>query len=558
MMLPVLFLLQANFETSILTMSFGTPNSYLEEQTVQPLSIDSSATAVPVFIGYTEKAIDVDGNNLTNVLTPVGSLLGYETYFGGAKYHNPEVYVDIEGKVVKITAAEVSNHLYRSIDLYFRNGGGNCYILSVGDYSAAVSMDHFVNALSTLKNEEGPTLIVLTDAVNLTDADYYMLCKSALAQCNELKDRFVILDVKNNDVTAFRENIGADNLNYGAAYYPYLNTTLSNPYDELKVSVRHSYGLFEKENSIRVTCAGPSGDGAAVAVTDTVSRQTDMPSISVDENKITLAVGGGSGSAPSAIVNAWEKVVERGNFHVEVAGTGSAFLSSQADDFKYDQELAKLGEDRIKIDNPPVYDNVVTALSQDKLILPPSGVVAAAYSKTDIGSGPWKAPANVIISDVTGPVEHIDNAGQESLNVSPDGKSINAVRSFANQGTLIWGARTLDGNSKEWRYISVRRLFIKVESDVRRSTAFSVFEPNNAFTWLKIKTMLIAYLDELWSVGALNGSTAEEAYFVRVGLGETMDDRDILEGHLNISVGIAAVRPAEFVAMTITHVLREA
>ena len=539
-------------------MSFSTPNSYLEEQTVQPLSVDSGATALPVFIGYTEKAVDIHGNSLTNVLTPVGSLLDYESYFGGAKYHNPEVYVDIEGKVVKITDTEVSNHLYRSIDLYFRNEGGNCYILSAGNYSAEISIDHFVNALSVLKNEEGPTLIVLTDAVNLSDADYYTLCKSALAQCNELKDRFVILDVKNNDVTAFRDNIGTDNLSYGAAYYPYLNTALSNPYDELKVSVRHSYGLYEKENSIRVTCAGPSDAGAAITVTDTVSGQTDMPSVSVYENNITLVVGRGSGSAPSAIIDAWEKVVERGNFHVEVAGTGSVFLSQQGAEFKYNQELAKLGEDRIKIDNPPVYDNVVTALSQDKLILPPSSVVAAAYSKTDIGSGPWKAPANVIISDVTGPVERINNAGQESLNVSPDGKSINAVRSFTNQGTLIWGARTLDGNSKEWRYISVRRLFIKVESDVRRSTAFSVFEPNNAFTWLKIKTMLIAYLDELWSAGALNGSTAEEAYFVRVGLGETMDDRDILEGRLNISVGIAAVRPAEFVAMTITHVLREA
>ena len=532
-----------------------------------------------MFIGYTEKAIDIHGNNLTNVLTPVGSLLDYESYFGGAKYHNAEVCVDLEGKVVTITDTETSSHLYRSIDLYFRNGGGNCYILSVGNYSASISIDHFVNALSVLQNEEGPTLIILTDAVNLSDADYYTLCKSALAQCNELKDRFVILDVKDNDITAFRENIGADNLSYGAAYYPCLNTTLSNPYDELKVSVRRSYGLFEKENSIRVTCASPGaaitvtdtaapaalnpdieapGDGAIVTVTGTVSGQTDLPSISVDENHITLAVGRGSGSAPSAIIEAWEKVVERGNFHIEVAGTGSVFLSQQRADFKYDQELAKLGEDRIKVDSPSIYENVITAINQEKVIIPPSSAAVAVYSKTDIASGPWKAPANVIISDVTGPVEHINNADQESLNVSPDGKSINAVRSFTNKGTLIWGARTLDGNSKEWRYISVRRLFIKVESDVRRSTAFSVFEPNNALTWLKIKTMLIAYLDELWSVGALNGSSAEEAYFVRAGLGETMDDRDILEGRLNISVGIAAVRPAEFVAMTITHLLREA
>ena len=538
-------------------MSFNTPNSYLEEQTVQPLSINSGATALPVFIGYTEKAVDIHGNDLTNVLTPVASLLDYEAYFGGAIYNSPEVYVDVDGNVVEVTEVETRHNLYRSIDLYFRNGGADCYFLSVGNYSAPIRIQDFDNALSALKDEEAPTLIILTDAVNLSDPEYYALCKSALAQCNELKDRFAILDVKDNDITAFRENIGADNLSYGAAYYPYLRTTFNFFYNELQVPVKHRYGVFEKENSIRVTYAGPSSDGATITIIDTVSGQTDIPSIKVDENHITLAVGRGLGSAPSAIIDAWEKVAAREKFDINVAGTGSVFLAPQVATFKYDQEFAKLGDNRIKIDSPSIYDNAITALNQEKVILPPSSVVAAAYSKTDIASGPWKAPANVIINDVSGTVKHTNNADQENLNVSPDGKSINAVRSFANQGTLIWGARTLDGNSNEWRYISVRRLFIKVESDIRRSTAFSVFEPNNAFTWLKIKTMLIAYLEDLWSVGALNGATAEEAYFVRVGLGETMDDRDILEGRLNISVGIAAVRPAEFVAMTITHILQE-
>ena len=539
-------------------MSFSTPNSYLEEQTVQPLSINSGATALPVFIGYTEKAVDILGNNLTNALTPVGSLLDYESYFGGDIYNASEVCIDIDGNVLEVTSAETHRYLYQSIDLYFRNGGAACYILSVGNYSASISLQDFDKALSTLRNEEAPTLIILTDAVNLSDADYYALCKSALAQCDELKDRFAILDVTNNDVTAFRENIGANNLSYGAAYYPYLNMIFNYPYDELQVSVKHSYGLFQKENSIRVTYAGTPSDGATVTITGTVSGQTDIPSVSVDENNITLAVGGGSGSAPSAIIAAWEKVADPGKFDIKVAGTGSVFLAQQSATFEYGEEVAKLGDDRIKIDSPSIYDNVVAALNQEKVILPPSSAVAAAYSKTDIASGPWKAPANVIINDVTGPAKHISNADQENLNVSPDGKSINAVRSFTNKGTLIWGARTLDGNNDEWRYISVRRLFIKVESDVRRSTAFSVFEPNNSFTWLKIKTMLIAYLDELWSAGALNGATAEDAYFIRVGLGETMDDGDILEGRLNISVGIAAVRPAEFVVMTITHILRDA
>lgn len=539
-------------------MAFSTPDSYWEEQTVQPLPVSSGATAVPVFIGYTEKAVDNQGNDLTDALTPVGSLLDYEASFGGPDYPDLEVIVDIDGRAEVMSMPATSRLLYHSIDLYFKNGGGSGYILSLGDYSAPLRKQDFERALSVLQDEHGPTLILLTDAVNLSVRDYYGLCKSALAQCHELKDRFVILDVKDtrNAVADFRKNIGAGNLGYGAAYYPYLNTVFDYPYHEAKVFVKHGYGIFEIKNSIRITYAGPRSDAASVAITDFITGQTDLPCITLDGRSLTVAVGRGAGSAPSAIIAAWEKIADPGKFNIEISGTGSVFLAAQAASFRYVQDLGNLAGDWIKVDNPPVYDSVVAALKRNKVVLPPGCAAAAAYSGTDISTGPWKAPANVVLHDVTGPATHINNADQENLNVSPDGKSVNAIRSFANKGTLIWGARTLDGNSNEWRYIPVRRLFIKVENDIRRSTAFSVFEPNNSITWLKLKTMLIAYLDDLWSVGALNGATAEDAYFIKVGLGETMDEEDILEGRLNISVGIAALRPAEFVVMTVTHILQ--
>ena len=538
-------------------MSFSTPNSYLEEQTVQPLAINSGATALPVFVGYTEKAVGIHGNDLTNVLTPLGSLLDYEAHFGSAEYSDFGVYLDTGGNVVSATEAGTRHYLHQSIDLYFRNGGGSCYILSIGNYSTPIAPEDFANALSILENEEAPTLVILTDAVNLTETDYYTLVRSALAQCNELKDRFLILDVKDNDLTTFRDGIGSANLSYGAAYYPYLNTTFNYPYDEARVSVRHSYGLFEIENCICVTYDGAPGDGATIIIAEFPDDLTGIPYISVDGSNIVLVVSAGTGSASGAIIEAWKKVADPGKFAIKMAGTGSDFLTLQDARFAYEEELAKLGDDRIKIDSPVIYANVVSALNRNKAVVPPSAVIAAAYTKTDLETGPWKAPANVMLSNVTGPARQINNFEQDNLNFSPDGKSINAVRSFINKGTLIWGARTLDGNSNEWRYIPVRRLFIKVESEIKRATAFSVFEPNNSFTWLKIKTMLIAYLDELWSAGALNGATSEQAYFVRAGLGETMDDKDILEGRLHISVGIAPARPAEFVVMTITHILQD-
>jgi len=140
------------------------------------------------------------------------------------------------------------------------------------------------------------------------------------------------------------------------------------------------------------------------------------------------------------------------------------------------------------------------------------------------------------------------------LNIdSATGKSINVIRSFAGKGTLVWGARTLAGNDNEWRYISVRRLFITIEESVKKSTLFAVFEANDTSTWLKVKGMIDSYLYSLWERGALRGTKAEEAYFVNVGLNKTMTPDDILNGRLIVEIGIAAVRPAEFIILRFSH-----
>jgi hypothetical protein len=171
----------------------------------------------------------------------------------------------------------------------------------------------------------------------------------------------------------------------------------------------------------------------------------------------------------------------------------------------------------------------------------------------------WKAPANVSVAAVIGPVSKTTDADQAELNVDPTaGKSINVVRAFTGKGTLVWGARTLAGNDNEWRYVPVRRLFIMIEESVQKSTAFAVFEPNDATTWLKVKGMIESYLYGLWERGALAGPTPESAYFVNVGLGRTMTAQDILEGRMNVEIGVAAVRPAEFIILRFSHKMQEA
>ena len=153
----------------------------------------------------------------------------------------------------------------------------------------------------------------------------------------------------------------------------------------------------------------------------------------------------------------------------------------------------------------------------------------------------------------------ITHEQQEGLNVDPNsGKSINAIRAFPGKGTLVWGARTLAGNDNEWRYVPIRRLFIMIEESARKATAFAVFEPNDATTWLKVKGMLESYLYGLWEQGALQGSTPEAAYYVNVGLGKTMSQQDVLEGKMVVEIAVAAVRPAEFIILRFSHKLIEA
>jgi hypothetical protein len=144
---------------------------------------------------------------------------------------------------------------------------------------------------------------------------------------------------------------------------------------------------------------------------------------------------------------------------------------------------------------------------------------------------------------------------QESLNVDVDfGKSVNVIRSFVGRGpAIVWGARTLAGNSNEWRYVPVRRFFNMVEESVKKATIQFVFEPNDLNTWTRVKSMIDNFLVQQWKAGALMGTTPEQAFYVKVGLNETMTEVDIWEGRMIVEIGMAVVRPAEFIILKFSH-----
>ncbi|WP_445374396.1 phage tail sheath family protein [Photorhabdus tasmaniensis] len=181
--------------------------------------------------------------------------------------------------------------------------------------------------------------------------------------------------------------------------------------------------------------------------------------------------------------------------------------------------------------------------------IPPSAVMAGIYASVDNSRGVWQAPANVPIQGGLQPKYPMTDDLQGKYN---QGKALNMIRTFPKSGTLVWGARTLD-DSDNWRYIPVRRLFNSAERDIKNAMSFAMFEPNSQPTWKAVQRAIDNYLYALWQQGGLMGNKAEQAYFVQIGKGITMTDDDIKQGKMIVKIGMAAVRPAEFIILQFTQ-----
>ena len=440
------------------------PGVYIKALSSLPQSVAQVETAIPAFIGYTEKGPDEP--------IRISSIGDFKTIFGGPNNELDPFVVDERGDVTSPEIAVTPDfRLYYMLEMFFANGGGDCYIIRVGGYGDGISNSEMQDGLNLLEKEDVPTLILFPDAASPKNINEpYDLFNSALDQCAAGNDRFLICDVKESDTEinpvweaafAFRYGIGSNNLMFGAAYYPDLITTLGYHYDE---------------SEINITLNGNSN---------------------------------------------W---VLRNN--------------SDPDKSLYHTENGKYRD---------AYNRIKSKIESVRLVLPPSGAIAGIYARVDRSRGVWKAPANVSLNRVSAPNVNIDHNEQQDLNVTQSGKSINAIREFKERGVMVWGARTLAGNDNEWRFIPVRRFFNMVETSVKNAIGRFVFEPNDANTWVKIKTMIENYLTTLWRSGALRGTTPNEAFFVKVGLGETMSQDDVLNDKLIVEIGMAAVRPAEFI-----------
>ena len=186
------------------------------------------------------------------------------------------------------------------------------------------------------------------------------------------------------------------------------------------------------------------------------------------------------------------------------------------------------------------------------ILLPPGGFVCGAYARNDLRRGVWKAPANLPLRGALALERPIDSATQDVLNR----RGVNGLRHLAGRGLRIWGVRTLSSDPR-WRYVPVRRMALFLEHSLKRGLQWAVFEPNDEPLWATVRQSVASFLRQLWRAGALMGAKPEEAFFVRADR-STMTEADISNGRLIVEIGMAPVRPAEFVVIRIMQKTRDA
>lgn len=510
---------------------------YINEIKAFPNSVAPVPTAIPAFVGYTPKA-EYQGKSYLNTPQVISSYAEFAAIYlfddpappaDPAKQYQPEYYLVAQaphsslssvGHYVNVGNVDYAilpdqNTLYymvNSLRLFFQNGGGRAYIVSVGTYGAPskipladpsvrpvntnVLLSDLTTGLTTLKNEQEPTMYVFPEATLLSLADNASLMQAALLQASEMQTALCIFDViggdspdpvlYTNDIESFRNGTGSQGLAFGVCYYPFIGTTIMQSAD---IDFTNLFG----------------GDVAQLAV--------------------LLNPPSNPNPAAAAILN--------------------MIQNPPANPMRNSQLQAAL------LIASSSYQQIMNQVLAYANILPASGAMAGVYTINDNQMGVWNSPANTsIVGAVHLPIQ-LTEAQQANLNVDAvSGKSVNAIRFFNGLGILIWGARTLDGNSQDWRYISVRRTMTYLEQSCKEAARAYIFEPNDKNTWLAVTSMISSFLASVWKQGGLQGASAADAFSVSCGLGSTMTTQDILNGFMNVTVKVALVRPAEFIVFT--------
>ena len=547
-----------------------TPGVYVTELSGFPASIPGVATAIPVFIGYTETAA-VGGKPAFFKPILVNSLADYQQYFGaGYEPHyliveaaatgptdvSAWMWVDSEFQQVNYRLSKegpppvlASFNLYNSVRLFYENGGGTCYVVSAGAYEDAVDPKtggisinpaKLTQGLEAAGEQAGPTVTVIPDAVLLNgtvpkgermpiSGDFQTLVRAMLSQCGTLQDRVALLDVFGTQaidtadkaqldldlaecIGNFQTAAGEANLNYGAAYFPFLNTSVIPPSEV-------DYTVFNANADTLALLQSILLSQAAYLYPSTDPTKAGP---ALDDNPIFLAVAG----------------------YITAIATTLAPNNTPAEWAAVKQLNGNL------VNAVPLLRQMETVVAYKMSLLPASGAMAGIFALNDSTRGVWNAPANMAVQQVIAPSVPVNTEQQGPINVPLNGKSVNVIRDFTGRGAVVWGARTLDGNSLDYRYIQVRRTLIYIEQSITLGLQPFAFAANDGQTWVAVTAMVSGFLQNLWAQGGLMGDKASDAFTVSCGLGSTMTSQDILNGYMIVQVTLQMVHPAEYIELT--------
>ncbi len=563
----------------------STPGVYITEIPAFSTSIVAVPSAVPIFIGYTQFAQDPKTGTLVyNTAVPISSMTEFMQYFGAAYQQTyvvamasppatptstpgtssgpaptptptagpaaeaplfsfPAAYTKSDQTIgngtFNVTAAGPSGeanqfNLYWSMQLFFANGGGQCFVVSVGDYggdltatrtSAAptipgqIRAEDLASGLTAAANAVGPTMIVVPEACQLGASDYGAVVQQMLQQASALQDRVAILDLPGclsastlDDLQAAQGALStaiapaADSLSYGVVYAPALNTSIVTVNDVLYTNLVSEDGDNSIMNSIltaQATQLYASNTAALTAVKNAIA--TAFPT---------------TGAAATAL-------------------TPSAATTL----------------DNLLLNALPIFTQIEQLIANSINVAPPSGVMAGIWAKSDALNGVWNAPANMSLAAVVSPLYNMSDADQAGFNMPTNGQAIDILRALPGRGTVVWGARTLDGNSQDYRYVQVRRTLVNLEQTIKTALQSYVFAPNDATTWSTVTASISGFLTGIWQQGGLMGSKPGEAFSVQCGLGSTMTAQDIINGYMVVAITLQMIHPAEFIELTFTQTM---
>lgn len=442
------------------------------------------------------------------------------------------------GRYVRETTGE-DRYLAYAVEGFFQNGGQRCFVARVASATAkaaTVTLDGKIRVSAVGPGKWGEKIVVQVAPPGLKNPTLFKLFVAYWSGDlpNPLPD--LTKPVKDNPPT----NIELfDNLSAVSGASTFFKSEVNNMSDLVM--------LDQIAPGLPTTSANPvaltgGDDGAALVLGDFEGHDDDPENktgllglADVDEISILCCPDEhfvGDISIAQAVVDQCELLKDRFAILQAPVAAGKPDRNDPSIPSKY----AAYYYPWLQVTNP---------LTLELVLVPPGGHMAGIYARSDTNRGVHKDPANEVIRGITALQLQTNNQQQAILNP----KGVDVLRYFRGSGNLVWGGRTTSPDP-DWKYINVRRLFIFVEKSIERGTQWVVFEPNDEPLWARVRRSVSEFLRRLWMDGMLQGKAAEEAYFVRCDR-TTMTQADIDNGRLIMKIGIAPVKPAEFVIFRI-------